>query len=211
MVDDLLVHGVNKEQTGRAFSVFMDHSVKLGFIYQPLKTSPPARRQKFCGKIYDTTGVPKLIIPEAKCSRGLASIDCLQRMNGQERLSRLSVAVCRGYLQSLVDASPGRIGQTYLRKLYDEVHDYKGLIGKELYYTKIVLSQECIADLEWWRSFLGRNPGNYSRSGTAGTLVSTWGGGSGTGTGGTIEAMGEPTLEAWMGAWNPRVYCFSSN
>jgi hypothetical protein len=51
MVDDFMVHAASKNQAMRAFSAFMDHSVNLGFICQPIKTSPPAQRQKFCGMI----------------------------------------------------------------------------------------------------------------------------------------------------------------
>jgi hypothetical protein len=214
MVDDFLVHGSTKAQTGRAFGEFMDHSVRLGFICQPIKTSPPAQRQKFCGMIYDTTSVPRMVIPDAKVSRGIATIDFLERTNTQQRLSRLSVAVGGGFLQSLVDATPSRIGQTYLRSLYDEVHDVEDLHGKELYYTSIILSEACMEDLAWWKHFLLNNPGNFSRNGTAGNIMGTWGDGSGTGTGGTVEPLGQtglPTLEAWMGAWNPWVYRFSSN
>jgi hypothetical protein len=214
MVDDFLVHGSTQEQTGRAFGAFLDHSVRLGFICQPIKTSPPAQRQKFCGMIYDTSSVPRLTIPESKVSHGLATIEFLERTNTQRRLSRLSVAVGGGFLQSLVDATPSHIGQTYLRVLYDEVHLLKELSGKALYYTPIILSEACMEDLGWWKHFLLTNPGNYSRNGTAGNILGTWGDGSGTGTGGTVETLGQtslPKLEAWMGAWNPCVYRFSSN
>jgi hypothetical protein len=66
MVDDFLIHGPDKESTKQAFTEFMNHSVCLGFICQPIKTSPPAQKQKFCGMIYDTTGVPIHRIPETK-------------------------------------------------------------------------------------------------------------------------------------------------
>jgi hypothetical protein len=45
MVDDFMVHAATKEQAMRAFSVFMDHIVNLGFICQSIKTSPPAQQQ----------------------------------------------------------------------------------------------------------------------------------------------------------------------
>jgi hypothetical protein len=211
MVDDFFVHGATKMQAYKGFTAFMDHSVKLGFICQPVKTSLPAQRQKFCGMIYDTTDVPTIKIPETKVSRGQATIEHLLRLNDQEQLSRLTVAVGGGFLQSLVDATPARIGQTYLRKVYDEVHGLEGHYGKELYYTPIVLSEACTEYLKWWHEFLKTNPGNTSRSGMAGTLLGTWGDGSGTGTGGTIEAQGRPMLQAWMGTWHPRVHHFSSN
>jgi hypothetical protein len=111
----------------------------------------------------------------------------------------------------LVEGTPARIGQTYLRRLYDEVHALDDKHGRELFYTTLVLSEACSEDLLWWKEFLTFNPGNPSRSGTAASLVGTWGDGSGTGTGGTIETKNVPTLETWMGTCNPRVHHFSSN
>ena len=53
----------------------------------------------------------------------------------------------------------------------------------------------------------------YSRQ--QGTLGISYGDGSGSGTGGTIQVgdhHGEcPTMEAWMGTWTARVHSFSSN
>jgi hypothetical protein len=46
-VDDYLVHGPNKAKTFRAFQDFLDMSVRLGFIYQQLKTKPPAQLKIF--------------------------------------------------------------------------------------------------------------------------------------------------------------------
>jgi hypothetical protein len=43
MVDDFFVHTGTQERAGRAFSSFMDQSVKLGFICQHIKTSPPTQ------------------------------------------------------------------------------------------------------------------------------------------------------------------------
>jgi hypothetical protein len=57
--------------------------------------------------------------------------------------------------------------------------------GKELYYTSIGLSESTLGDLGWWHDFLQLDPGNPSRSGSAGHLTVDWGDGSGTGTGGT--------------------------
>lgn len=71
------------------------------------------------------------------------------RQNGRGKLSRLSVAVMGGLLQSLVDATPARQGQTYLRRLYDEIHALPDLTGKALYFTEIFLSPSVLEDLEW--------------------------------------------------------------
>jgi hypothetical protein len=86
MVDDFLVHGHDKESTKRALTEFMNHSVCLGFICQPIKTSPPAQKHKFCGMIYDTTDFPIHHIPETKVTQGRATVDYLIHANSQGRL-----------------------------------------------------------------------------------------------------------------------------
>jgi hypothetical protein len=212
MVDDFFVHGPTKEKCGKAFSEFMDLTVRLGIICQRVKTKPPAQQQIFCGMDYDTQGVPTLRIPEEKVSRGLATVEYIIRQNTDGRLSRLAVAVGNGFLQSLVESTPARQGQTYLRKLYTKVHELEDLYGQEMYYTEITLSKECIEDLDWWTTFLQINSGNPSRAGTAGSLTASWGDGSGTGTGGTIERLSEEgTMQIWMGTWAPHVQVYDSN
>ena len=93
-----------------------------------------------------------------------------------------------GLLQSLVDATLSRLGQTYLRGIYGDVHYTCSLTGRDLYYTSIELSDSTLADLGWWEDFLRLNPGNPSRSGSAGHLTVDWGDGSGTGTGTGVPA-----------------------
>jgi hypothetical protein len=48
-----------------------------------------------------------------------------------------------------------------------------------------------------------------------GSLGISFGDGSGSGTGGTVQILGRdgncPTMEAWMGTWRPQVHSFSSN
>jgi hypothetical protein len=217
MVDDFLVHAPTKKKCYQAFSAFMDHTVRLGLICQKVKTSPPAQVQKFCGMLYDTTSHPCIRIPDAKVSRSLATIEFVERQNLRGQLSRLTVSVMNGLLQSLVDATPQRQGQTYLRESYNELHGLGDLYGKALFYTSICLSDLVIEDLSWWKGLLNSNPGNKSRTATFGTLVVTWGDGSGTGTGGTLEriTIGQtdpiPEMETWMGAWAPQVFHFDSN
>jgi hypothetical protein len=80
-----------------------------------------------------------------------------------------------------------------------------------MYHTPIELSSTCMEDLEWWYKFLEVNPGNASQSGTAGTILGTWGDGSSTGTGGTIEEQDAKHMDTWMDTWNPRVQHLSSN
>jgi hypothetical protein len=72
--------------------------------------------------VYDTKAVPKVVLPDSKVSRARATLAYVVRQNARGKLSRLTVAVMGGLLQSLVDATPSRQGQTYLRRLYDEIH-----------------------------------------------------------------------------------------
>jgi hypothetical protein len=212
MVDDFMIHGPTKRKTCDAFAEFMDYSVRLGIICQRIKTKPPAQQQIFCGMEYDSRQTPTLRIPEEKVSRGLATIEYLITQNSRGRLSRLAVAVGNGFLQCLVEGTPARQGQTYLRKLYDKVHELEDLWGKAMYYTEIELSVECIGDLRWWESYLRSNTGNPSKAGSAGSLTATWGDGSGTGTGGTGETLeNEGTIDLWMGTWAPHVRHHDSN
>jgi hypothetical protein len=215
MVDDFLIHAPTKGKCFKAFSEFMDHTVRLGFICQKAKTSPPAQEQKFCGMLYDTNKVPCIRVIKSKVSRSTATINYAIRESQRGNLSRLTLAVTTGLLQSLVDATPQRIGQTYLRELYNEVHELD-MWGKALYYTDVILSAKALADLEWWLAFLRLNCGNQSRTATSGSLSVTFGDGSGTGTGGTLEALSHngsslPELEPWMGVWAPHVHVFDSN
>jgi hypothetical protein len=214
MVDDYLIHAPTKRKCYAAFSSFMDHMVRMGFICQRVKTSPPAQRQKFCGMIFDTTKIPTLLIPGSKVSRAMATISRVMDLNRRGDLTRLSASVLGGLLQSLVDATPSRQGQTYLRSLYDNIHHTTKLFGRALYLTKFQLSTATLQDLEWWNEFLMLNPGQTSRAGHMRTLGVTWGDGSGTGTGGTFEEVqhtAEPTIDTWMGTWAPHVANFDSN
>jgi hypothetical protein len=212
MVDDFMIHGPTKRKTCQAFSDFMDYSVRLGIICQRIKTKPPAQKQIFCGMEYDTQNVPTLRIPEEKVSRGLATIEYLISQNTRGRLSRLAVAVGNGFLQCLVEGTPARQGQTYLRKLYDKVHELEEIWGRAMYYTEIELSEECVADLQWWENYLRINSGNVSKAGAAGSLTATWGDGSGTGTGGTGEELeDEGKIDIWMGTWAPHATHHDSN
>jgi hypothetical protein len=216
IVDDYFVHGPTKAKTGAAFSRFMDHMLRLGFICQKVKTSAPGQCPKFCGVLWDTEGTPTIRLPDDKVSRGLATIDYGLLLDEERKLSRLSASVMGGLLQSMVDATPSRQGQVYLRQLYDDVHHTSEAYGKELYYTIMTLSDTCKGDLLWWKELLQRNPGNKSASGSMASMEITWGDGSGTGTGGTSETMvngahGSTTMISWMGGWGPHVHHYDSN
>jgi hypothetical protein len=155
IVDDYFIHGPTKSKCQKAFSAFMDYMLRLGFIVcQKVKTSPPEQIQKLCGMEWDTCRVPTLRIPEAKVQRAIATIDYMLMLDDQRILSRLSVAVGGGLLQSLVDATPSRQGQTYLRSLYDDIHLTTELIGRALYYSVMQLRATAREDILWWRDFL---------------------------------------------------------
>jgi hypothetical protein len=151
MVDDYLIHSPTKARCEEAFGQFMEYMLRLGFICQKVKTSPPAQVQKLCGLLFDTRATPKLQIPSAKVSRSLATLDYVVKTNVQGILSRLTVAVLGGLLQSLVGTTPARLGQTYLRGLYNDVHYSSPLTGKDLYHTSVELSRKTVEDIGWWQ------------------------------------------------------------
>jgi hypothetical protein len=134
-------------------------------------------------------------------------------------LSRLTLAVVTGLLQSLVEATPQRIGQTYLRRLYDCIHmigsDDPKPLGTALYYSRVALTEAEWLDLDWWENTLRSPKKVQAYSSQQGTLGISFGDGSGSGTGGTVQIVGRdgtcPTMEAWIGTWRPCVHSFSSN
>jgi hypothetical protein len=159
-------------------------------------------------------------IPEAKRSQGLAMIHFLQTGGTTMELSRLTLVVVTGLLQSMVDAMPQRIGQTFLRQLYDHLHQLEEepiqcLRGVAMYYSRVTLTTDKWLDLDWWEAALRMDISLPAYSGQQGTLGISYGDGSGSGTGGTIQVGDHhgkcPTMEAWMGTWMARVHSFSSN
>jgi hypothetical protein len=135
MVDDCFIHSPTKRKCRMAFAEFMEHMLRLGFICQNVKTSPPAQVQKFCSLLLDTQGMPKLQILAPKVSRSLATLQFVIKMNARRTLSRLMVAAMGGLLQSLVNATPSRLGQTCLRGVCDNVHHACPLTGRDLHCT----------------------------------------------------------------------------
>jgi len=214
-VDDFFLHSPTYEKLVAALDKFMDFALEVGLLCNPAKVIPPSQEVKYCGFIFDTRGVPMLRIPEAKLSRSLAMIEYfLTFKNGD--VPRLSLVVITGVLESLVDATPARTGHTYLRRLYDTIWATEppaGTSGKDVYYLMVQLDDHGWADLAWWRSALRSRISRPARPTKTATLIATFGDGSGTGTGGTREALGsDPTpLEMWMGTWSNSVHSFSSN
>jgi hypothetical protein len=222
--DDFCVHGPTHEKTVAALNALMDRALDVGLLFNPKKVNPPSQEAKYCGFIYDTHAMPTIRIPEDKRDRAIAMIDYIGRRR-EGKISRLALSVMTGLLQSMVDASPSRMGQTFLRRAYDVMHDPPSadpnaaeLPFHQRLYSCTLISQAAWEDLEWWRSALAsdvRRPARYTRSGT---LVSTWGDGSGTGAGGTLHTTeaDQPTFRVgpaamWLGQWRPFVHHSTSN
>mgnify|MGYP005710614483 FL=1 len=118
---DILIHGPSSGKFVTAMDALLDTTVQMGLICQPCKLTPPSQRVKFCGFIYDTTDIPQLIIPDNKISRALAMIDYLHH-RCHRSFARLIVSMVVGFLQSLVPATPGNIGASFLQPIYKDLH-----------------------------------------------------------------------------------------
>jgi hypothetical protein len=223
--DDFCVHGPSHAKTVAALNSLMDRALDVGLQFNPAKVSPPSQRAKYCGFIYDTRAMPTLCIPSDKRDRALAMIDYMDYMEARRggQISRLALSVMTGLLQSLVEASPSRMGQTFLRHAYNVMHstvdDGTDLLHPhQRLYSCTLLSDAAWADLLWWRAALAHDVSRPARFLGSATLVTTWGDGSGTGNGGTLHTTeaDKPTFcvgkaAMWMGQWCPRVHKFSSN
>ena len=208
-VDDFLIHGPTHQKTTQALQFFLDSAVDCGFLFHPKKLIPPQQVVKYCGFLFDTSGVPCLRIPDAKRDRALAICEYLVQASPKKQWSRLSLAVAVGVLESLTEATPRRLGHTHLKEFHRLVHPPGLGTGAEPYYTTTTLPKLVIDELEWWRQYLIRSEGRHVRGWAAATLVPTFGDGSGTGTGGTIQLPDCP-FEMWRGKWRPSVYIFPS-
>ncbi|CAJ1946038.1 unnamed protein product [Cylindrotheca closterium] len=208
-VDDFLIHGPTHEKTARGLQFFLDTAVDCGFLFHPKKLVPPQQVVKYCGFLFDTTAVPCLRIPEAKKERALAICDYLIQSPKHKRWSRLGLAVAVGVLESLTEATPRRLGHTHLKEFHTIVHPPGLGNGAAPYYTTTFLNSEVLDELHWWRQFLTRSEGRFVRGWEAATLVPTFGDGSGTGTGGTIQ-LPNCDFEMWRGKWKPSIYIFPS-
>jgi hypothetical protein len=105
----------------------------------------------------------------------------------RERVSCLSLTVVVGVLESMMEATPSRVGHTYLRNLHTVLHpvDWDGIDLP--YFSFTSLDDRSIHDLGLRKWLLTRNEGRRARATKSGTLIPSFGDGSGTGTGGTIR------------------------
>ena len=124
--------------------------------------------------------------------------------------SRLALSVLVGVLESLTECTPRRIGHTYLRRLQQEAHPPGMGEGLEPFLTKTKLGAQALDELRWWSNHLSVGRGRVVRGTHAGSLVPSFGDGSGTGAGGTFQLPDGP-LQMWKGPWTPGVYHHSSN
>ncbi len=209
-VDDFLIHGPTYEKTARALAFFLDTAVDCGFLFHPQKLVTPQQVVKYCGFLFDTQSIPCLRIPVPKQERALAICQYLLDSPPTKNWSRLSLAVAAGILESLSEATPRRLGHTYLRHFHSLVHPPGAGTGADPYYTCTRLSDEVRQEVAWWKDFLVLSQGRIVRLHNAATLVPTFGDGSGTGTGGTFKLPNNVQLQIWKGKWQPSVYHFPS-
>lgn len=209
-VDDFCIHGPDKASTEAALAAFLDLAVDVGLLVHPKKLKPPAQVQEYTGFLFDTTGPPTLKIPPAKTERALAMADHLRGYPTGKPLSRLALSVIAGTLESLADATPRRLGHTYLRHTHGLIHPSGMDPGPDVYYTSCVVTPPVRREMAWWIRLLQNPIGRVVNSAASSTLIPTWGDGSGTGTGGTISLPNQP-LHLWMGQWTPVVHHCSSN
>ena len=209
-VDDFLIHGPTKEITTRALHAFLDLACTVGFLCHPKKCTAPCQVVKYIGFTFDTINTPILRIPTDKRERALNIARHLVHSPTNQRFSRLGLAVAVGILQSLVDATPAFLGNTYLRQSHSLVHPPGQGTGILPYFTYTLIPRPVRDELQWWCKYLEHNNGRAAYTQRASTLIPTWGDGSGTGTGGTLALPDKP-LQMWQGQWTPVVYKFSSN
>ena len=218
-VDDIFLHGPTLTKLIDGLNHLMNTALRLGLICQPVKTKPPRQWQKYCGFIYDTRSTPRMYIPTAKYTRAKALVDYVLE-DRHRGYSRLALATVAGTLQSIVAATPGQIGTSYLIHIYRCIHEgmEATAIGtRAAYYSQVEMTTESWSELCWWQQSLG--PAMYHQEqvvdySVTGIMI---GDGSGTGAGGTLSFHHHQDnltlgIEAWMGTWiSERAKTQSSN
>ena len=209
-VDDFLPHGATLASTMKALKFFLDRTVDVGLLCHPKKLCPPAQVQRHCGFEFDTRQEPTLRTPSDKLDRCRAMASHLGRMTEGQKISRLALSVIAGTLESVSDATPNRLGHTHLRSTHSLIHPDGHDPGREVHCTFAGVTAQVLREMKWWSKILAHSGGRRLRSSRWGTLIPSWGDGSGTGTGGTIDLPGQD-MKLWMGQWAPTVHHFSSN
>jgi hypothetical protein len=207
--DDFFIHGPTKDKTIAALTAFLNCAVDVGLLCHPGKLTPPAHAVKYIGFIFDSVAESTVRIPEYKVAKAIALRDYGRAHHW--RISRLALAVIMGVLESLVEAIPTRIGHTYLRHLQGTLHPERWAGDDLSYFSYASLSEADLHELDLWSWLLLHNHGRRARATKSGTLVPSFGDGSGTGTGGTVQYREAEPFDMWMGVWSPRLYRFTSN
>ena len=187
----------------------MNLTIKCGFLAHPLKLTPPCQEVKYTGYLWNTEGIPTLLIPPYKVDKSLALID--YALDHRTQISRLCLAVVKGVLESQVDATPSRSGHTHLRSMEETLHPTCWTEDYLAYYSYCSLSDKDVSDLQWWQRILMVNRGHSSRADNASILVPTFGDGSGTGTGGTVQYTMDEPMHMWKAVWADRTRPNTSN
>ena len=215
--DDIFIHGPNFKKTQRGQAHLLDMALQVGLVAKPEKTKPPRQRQLYCGRIYDTQSTPASIIPMEKGTRAKALVDYIR--DPSTKVSRAALAILLGTLESLVRDTPHRQGSGFVHHLYKDLHP-EGFSPPDIklgFNEVVTFSPESLAELLWWSRLLPDKLGYRIQPSDLATLCATWGDGSGTGTGGTVQFRDAQSteaispMEAFMGTWTLVVHSFSSN
>jgi hypothetical protein len=126
-------------------------------------------------------------------------VDYLLLGKATTEYSRLSSYVVTGVLESLVEATPSRLGHTSYISLSTLVHPEEA--GTSINTS---LTESVLRDIRWWHFLLSNPGGRVARSARSETLMLKWGDGIGTGAGGTLGWLGtlvfaNDPLQIWMG------------
>jgi len=166
-VDDFLIHAATLEQCINELNDLLEFFLDKGILAHGKKVIPPAQIQRFCGFEFDTRSIPKIAVTAEKQSTAISCIDYLINCQTESTpISKLTLAVVIGKLQSLTPATQANIGSIYLRSLYHSLHDLKTLdSGDPLYYYREAHITSCAwKDLKWWKTYLQQGPSHQSRA-----------------------------------------------
>jgi hypothetical protein len=205
--DDFLIHGPTWFKSALALRDSLDLCLQVGLLAHPGKLTPPCQEVKYTGFLWNTEGIPTLKTPSFKVSKSRALIDFA--LKNRDSLSRLCLAVIKGVLGSLLDATPSRTGHTHLRSLELILHPPEWEETYLPYYSFATLSDKNMQDLQWWRRCFSVNYGRQSRASRAEILIPSFSDESGTGTGGTIQYYRSMPLERWKAVWDAPVMWMS--
>ena len=217
-VDDFFLHAKCYVSLTTFADIFLHRAISMGIIFNTRKLNPPSQITKFCGTIYDTTGIPIRRIPTAKVSRALATIYYTRMLDNKINLSRLTMAVLVGLVQSLDRCIPYNLVNTLLRPLYSDIHagQDSGLCPSDPTYLhrKGSWSRESRLALSILELLLLDNKGWRAYPSTLTSMNVCWGDGSGSGMGGTSQFFRKDLtcpVTQWRGSWDFSVNSFTSN